>query len=189
MGCGATVTAQQCFVCFVSVKCIIHLLSCFKTDSNRSVRHVHVVPDFNSLTRYAFVVHWNVCWSSGRGHRQVMSSPLWRGGVQGCRKGPFQILLAVAWDFMAGWAPGRCPWALQQRQQFMCPASLSYCTDSCCLCGIVLPLCGCRPFFVPCFCLRGSEAGGALAADAGNQYVGKQWKIREVVDLRYPAQK
>lgn len=46
-----------------------------------------------------------------------------------------------------------------------------------------------QAFFAPCFCMRGSEAGAALAADAGNQYVGKQWKIREVVDLRYPAQK
>lgn len=44
-------------------------------------------------------------------------------------------------------------------------------------------------FFAACFCMRGSEGGAALAADAGNQCVGKQWKIREAVDLRYPAQK
>lgn len=49
---------QQCFVCFVSVKCIIHLFICFKTDSKCSIRHVYIVrnntlvsankePDFN----------------------------------------------------------------------------------------------------------------------------------------------
>lgn len=34
-------------------------------------------------------------------------------------------------------------------------------------------------FFAACLCMRGSEAVAALAADAGNQYIGKQWKIRE----------
>lgn len=34
---------QQCFVCLVSVKCIIHLLICFKTDSKCSIRHVYML--------------------------------------------------------------------------------------------------------------------------------------------------
>lgn len=70
------------------------------------------------------------------------------GGGMGHRKGPFQILLAVAWDYMAGWAPGRCPWALQQRHNLCVLPHLSYCTDSCCLCGVMLPLCGWRPFLL-----------------------------------------
>lgn len=50
---------QQCFVCLVSVKCIIHLFICFKTDSKCSIRRVYIAldntrvsankePDFNS---------------------------------------------------------------------------------------------------------------------------------------------
>jgi len=38
-----------------------------------------------------------------------------------------------------------------------------------------------------CVCRDATEA--VQAVYAGNQYVGKQWKIREAVDLGYPAQK
>lgn len=80
--------------------------------------------------------------------RGEQSSHIFSMGGMGRRKGPFQILLAVAWDYMAGWAPGRCPWALQQRHNLCVLPHLSYCTDSCCLCGIMLPLCGWRPFLL-----------------------------------------
>lgn len=68
----------------------------------------------------------------------------------------------------------------------MRPSSLAYCTDSCCLSGIMLPLLATGLTAVS-ICKEWIEAVHAVYT--GNQYVEKQWKMREAVDLQYLDQK
>lgn len=67
----------------------------------------------------------------------------------------------------------------------MRPSSLAYCTDSCCLSGIILPLWARGLLFLS----AEKELNAVWAVHTGNQYSGKQWKMREAVDLSISSPK